>query len=504
MDVEWTRFGVALAIGALVGLERQVSASFEERHPDSAPEGVDAPAGDRPEGGPSGEPQEAASSTTRSAAPAAGDEPRDGEPQEAASSTTRSAAPAAGDEPWERLQPGGLRTFMLVALFGAISAQLSLDGVTWIFPAALLVIGGLTLASYLSVAQREGDLGLTSEVSLVLVFLLGGLSVRGDMVFAGACAVAMSVVLSLKKGLHAGVGRIEPKDVSAVLKFAVLTVIVLPILPNEPLVLGEVLGVKGDPLWWHALSLTPRKIWWMVVLISGVSFVGYVLGQALGAGRGLLLTGAVGGLVSSTAVTLSFAQRSTDRPDLSRQLAAGILVANALMPLRLLLVTSLIAPSLFVPSAIPMLGMVGVVGLALAVLVLRGRSDGATGDVALQNPFEIGPALKFGALFGVVLFLAQVLQELFGDAGLYALSVLTGLTDVDAIGLAVASMVSDGDRPALGGMTLIALAAISNTVVKGGFVATLGSPQLRRMALGWFAGMAAAAGGGIALARVVL
>lgn len=454
-QIAWYRFGVALAIGALVGLERQVSAVEDQAHRQA----------DDPE------------------AQAA-------EPEE------------PGKEQWDKRRPAGLRTFMLVGLGGAVAAEVTNSGAPWAFAAALLVLGTLTGISYSLAARRDRDLGVTSEVSLLLVFMLGGLCVLGDAVLAAACGVFLSVVLSLKADLHRRVDKIAPADVHATLKFAVLTVIVLPILPGEPLSVGELLGTS-DASWWTELAINPRKVWLMVVLISGVSFAGYVLGKRLGASRGLLVTGAFGGLASSTAVSLSFSQRSHDRPEASRQLAAGILLANALMPVRLLLVTSVLAPSLLAPSAIPLLGMTVPVFVALGVLLLRESRSEETAEVKLENPFRIGPALKFGAIFGVVLLLAQALERAFGDAGLYALAVVTGLTDVDAIGLTVAGLVADGDQAALAGATLIALAAISNTVVKGGFVAVLGSPALRREALGWFVAMIVACAAGIGATRAL-
>ncbi|RMG11725.1 MAG: DUF4010 domain-containing protein, partial [Planctomycetota bacterium] len=252
--------------------------------------------------------------------------------------------------------------------------------------------------------------------------------------------------------------------------------------------------------WYRDLSVHPRKIWFMVILISGISFAGYVLGKVLGAGRGLILTGVVGGLVSSTAVSLSYAQKSRTSPEHSRQLAIGILLANAIMPVRLLVVVGVIAPLLLGPLALPLLAMSGVAAAASLVLYLRERAQPRQEQaVPLKNPFELGPALQFGFLFGAVLFAAEVAQGFFGDAGLYAVAVVTGLTDVDAIGLAVANMVADGSQATSVGAITIALAATTNTLVKGGFVVTAGSARLRKITLLSFGIMAAAAAGGIAL-----
>jgi uncharacterized membrane protein (DUF4010 family) len=235
----------------------------------------------------------------------------------------------------------------------------------------------------------------------------------------------------------------------------------------------------------------------MVILISGISFSGFVLGKLLGTGRGLILTGVVGGLASSTAVSLSYSQKSTESPELSRQFAIGILLANAIMPVRLLVVVGVIALPLLSKMALPLLAMSVVGGLAALVLHVKSKENQGQAEIPLKNPFEIGPAIQFGVLFGVVLFIAQIAQGFFGDTGVYAVAVLAGLTDVDAISLAAADLVSTGSKPVVSGAITIALAAISNTLVKGGFVATMGSPQLRKITLLSFGLMTAAAGLGI-------
>lgn len=250
--------------------------------------------------------------------------------------------------------------------------------------------------------------------------------------------------------------------------------------------------------WYHDVSISPRKVWYLVVLISGVSFAGYVLVKVLGAGRGLLLTGVLGGVASSTAVSLSFSQRSRESPDLSPRLALGILIANAIMPLRLLLIVAALQPRVALRLALPLLAMLATGGLYALVLRLRGREpSGAVEVPPLKNPFEITPALKLGAVFALVLLLAQVAQALFGAAGTYVLAFVSGLTDVDAIGLALSAQVGAGGLPVTTAAVGIAIAAVSNTLIKGVFVVWFGAPGLRRIALVAFGLMAAAGAGGI-------
>lgn len=618
-DHTYFDFGAALAIGALIGLERQLASQRDQVRDDQ---------------------ERARPVTTPVAEPAP---PGLGPPQAEREPSTAVYRRA------EQRRAAGLRTMTLVALCGALAGHVTSPEQPWVFPAGVLALGGLLLVSYLASVRQSGDLGLTSEVVALVTFLLGGLCSRGETTLAAASAVVVTVVLSLKERLYGLTRRIKDSDVQALLKFAVVSMVVLPLLPAEELRLGDLrpggetagrlegrwvlerragepgrrfafavtddgrrlrgelvgevtsagltrlpagesflsyvfdlergeqglvgtaaftraeepgrtytarwlarvrddrlsverewlqaleaapwvatslgqggrsfqlrrlspqappeapppadIPASGEDGWWWGVGISPRKVWQMVVLISAVSFAGFVLNQTVGAERGLLLTGAVGGLVSSTAVSLAFSQRSRESPELSRQLASGILLANAIMPLRTLLLVGLIAPGVVAPLAPPLLALVAAVGVA--VLVMRLRKDGSPASpqaVTLKNPFEVGPALKFGAVFGAVLLLAQVLQALFGDVGLYVLAVVTGLTDVDAISLAMANMVAAGTREPPTAATMIALAALSNTLLKAVFVASLGHPRLRKLALGAFGLMLLAGGAGLFVA----
>jgi len=374
----------------------------------------------------------------------------------------------------------GVRTFGLISLAGAMAAYVdgALDRPA-LTVAVFVAIAALIVVSAVLVGKR-GDVGITTEVSALLAFLLGLLCVYGYVTLAAGLAVASGGVLALKGWLHALAGRIETADVEATLKFAIVTVIILPLVPNQ--------NFGPPPL----DVINPYKIWWMVVLISGLNFASYILVKAVGTEHGIGLTGLLGGLVSSTAVTLGFAQRSRAEPEQAPALALGILVAWTVMFFRVVLLVAVISPALAKDLG-PGLGVLGVLSLAIVLLLRRRRRSVPRAELSCgENPFELGEAIRFGLLFGVVTFVAKAAQVTFGDAGLYLAAGLAGLTDVDAIALSMANLAS-GD-PASGGVAAraILIAVLSNTLVKGGMATFMGAPSLRRTLLPVTSGLLAA------------
>ena len=366
----------------------------------------------------------------------------------------------------------GVRTFALVSLLGATATHLQLHlGVAWVLPAVFLATAGIALASYVITSQR-GDVGATTEVSVLMTFLLGALCAAGQVGLATAIGVGTLLMLSIKDWSHTIATNIEPADVEATLKFAIVTVIVLPLLPNATF--------GPEPL----NVLNPYKVWLMVVLISGLNFASYVLVKVLGAEHGIGVTGILGGLVSSTAVTLGFSQRSRHEPQLSSSFALGILVAWTVMFFRVLVAVSVISADLGRRLAFGIL-ILGVVSLsACAVLFFRHRKNADTGSVQSgSNPFELGEAVKFGLLFGVVTLLAKVAQVYLGSAGLYLAGAVSGLTDVDAISLSMANLAEL--QPEILGVAArtILIAVMANTVAKTAMVVSVGDRELRKRLL---------------------
>jgi uncharacterized membrane protein (DUF4010 family) len=375
----------------------------------------------------------------------------------------------------ERTQPetrfAGVRTFGLISLAGAMAAYLdavlarpSLGLLLFGAVAALVVVSAVTTA-------RQGDIGITTEVSALIAFVFGYLCVIGNVTLAAALAVASGGILALKQWLHGLARRIETADVEATLKFAIVTVIILPLVPNE---------TYGPP---PLDVINPYKIWWMVVLISGLDFASYILVKVVGAEHGIGVTGLLGGLVSSTAVSLGFAQRSRAHPEQAPALAVGILLAWTVMFLRVVVLVAVVAPVLARRLAIGM-GTLGALSLAL-VLVLRRRATvkERASVSAGGNPFELGQAIRFGVLFGVVTFAAKAAEVYFGEAGLYLAGALAGLTDVDAIALSMAQLASGDAGQAETAARTIVIAVLSNTAVKGGMATGMGAASLRKVML---------------------
>jgi uncharacterized membrane protein (DUF4010 family) len=367
---------------------------------------------------------------------------------------------------------GGLRTFILMAEAGAVSAWLSLKlGTPWIFGVALAAVAAAVLTGQVLESRMKPDQpGMTTEVAALVVVLLGGMVMYGFVGIAVALAIVTSSVLAFKQPLHALVAKLGTEDIHAGLKLLIASFIVLPLLPRRPI----------DP--WQALN--PYKLWLLVVLISTLSLVGYVAVRWLGTARGAVVTGATGGLVSSTAVSLSFARESrlATNATAGHALAAGILLSWLVMFVRVVIEVGVVNPGLVARVLIPFSMMAVVAGLFAAVLFRRGGATGVKeperAAVPLKNPFSLMEAVKFGMVFAAVMLVVKLTQQYLPGGGLYVVAGLAGLTDVDAITLSMADFARQGGDAATAVGT-IAVASVSNTLVKCGLVAALGSRSLR-------------------------
>jgi len=366
---------------------------------------------------------------------------------------------------------GGVRTFILFALTGAVASWLSQElGSAWIFVAALGAIGALTVAGYVVQARvKPNAVGLTTETAAVGVCLLGGACTAGYTEMALAVGIAVSAVLAYKEPMHGLVAKLGSDDISAGVKLLAATFIVLPLLPSTAV----------DP--WGVLK--PRPLWTLVILIAALSLVGYVATRALGSQRGTAVTGFSGGLVSSTAVTLAFAKQSHEEGGKTDDaLAGGLLLAWAVMGVRVVVLAAILFTPLVRPLLLPF-GAMTVVTLGAAVVFLRrSRSEqpAAAGEVVLKNPFSLTAAIKFGLLFAVVLIVVAGVERYFSGQGYYLVAALAGLPDVDAITLSMAGLARGGGIDLATTVGALVVAALANTLLKCGMVVATASRRLRR------------------------
>lgn len=351
---------------------------------------------------------------------------------------------------------GGLRTFTLLGLLGGIAGWFSIhDGV--IFAAVLL--GGaaaLVVAAYAAASRR--DIDGTTEVAALVVLAAGLLAGIGQRMAASGIAAISVLLLAEKTRLHGMVRVIDDQGFRAGVRFAVMALVILPLLPEGPL---ESLG-----------GIRPRALWLLVLLFSGLSFAGYVARAIVGERRGVAITGWIGGLVSSTFVTLTFARISRERPEEGRALAAGVLGACAMLfPRVAIAVAFLHAPML--PSLLPLLVAPFLVGAGAAMLAARDRTSVASPTERPENPLRIRAALQMALLFQLVSFVIAYAERRFGQAGLTASAIVTGLTDVDALTASIATRVAAG-TPAMSGAIAIAAGIAANTVLKLALATTIG------------------------------
>jgi len=363
---------------------------------------------------------------------------------------------------------GGIRTFALIALLGALGAFMERDMAQgWLIIAAFIAMSALVIVSYATTAAR-GELGITTEVTALLAFIVGALCGWEQVGVASVATVVCLLLLTLKDFLHGLARRVELADVEATLQFAVISVIILPLLPNETF---------GPP---PIDVINPYKIWLMVVLIAGLNFLGYLLVKVLGDEHGIVVTGILGGLVSSTAVTLTFSQRSRRESEKATAFVLAIVVAWTIMFLRVVIVVGLVNRDLAGALALA-LGCMATTGLLVSLVLWRRSRARETGVVAAgANPFELSEAVKFGLMFGIVTVVAKAAEAYLGATGLYLAGAVAGLTDVDAISLSMANLATSSPQSIKIAAYTIVIAVISNTLVKTGMAAFMGAPALRR------------------------
>lgn len=361
----------------------------------------------------------------------------------------------------------GERTYALFGLTGALAALFAdQQNSDLAFLGVILLVGSIIVVAYYFEA-RGGKTGITSEVASVVTIGIGALCFWGHLILAIALGITTMVILSIKLETDQLVRALTREDVIAALKLAVISAIILPVLPNE-----SFLPPPFD-------VLNPFKIWLMVVFISGINFLGYVAIKIAGPEQGIGITGLLGGMVSSTAVTLSFSERSNREPDLSKPFVLAITVAWTVMFARVLIEVGVVNASLLGNVWIP-IAFSGLIGLLYCGYLFFMQRTAEKGDVQFSNPFDLGSAIKFGLLYALVLLISRTAQMYLGDTGLYLSSILSGVADVDAITLTMAELSKTGVLAMDTAALAIVLATMSNTIVKGGIALLAGSVTLRK------------------------
>lgn len=366
----------------------------------------------------------------------------------------------------------GIRTFALITLTGALSGIIGRQ-----YDNLLIIVGGLFAialfmfsANLLKSKSNQIDTGQTTEVAALLMYLIGAYLVFGNKSIAVALGAVVALLLHLKERLSTLIERMEPKDMRAIMQFVAISLVVLPILPNKTYGPYNVLN--------------PFNVWLMVTLIVGIGVTGYFIYKWLGSGIGTISNGILGGLVSSTASTATYARMSTGTRNMEWMAIFIILCASMVAFIRVIFEVAIVIPDKLGQIAPPLVAVTfftGVVCTLIYYFKQRGKERQNIPD--LENPAQLKSALVFGFLYALITLLVAIAKDRFGNSGLYIVSVISGLTDVDAITLSLSNQIKDGGLTTSSGWQLILLAALSNLVFKGGLAISIGSKKLRKLIL---------------------
>jgi uncharacterized membrane protein (DUF4010 family) len=379
----------------------------------------------------------------------------------------------------------GIRTFALIGLLGGVTALIGGDAV---MIAGLAGVAVLMAAAYVTGLDATQDRSITGEIAALATYGLGVLAVRGDMVLAAAAAVAMVAILALRETIHDWVRNLERSELTAAIQLLVISVVVLPVLPNRGYGPGNLLN--------------PFELWWIVVLIVGLTFVGQAAVRWFGTHRGIVLTGLAGGLASSSAVAVSYARLAKNTRPLMPVFAAGIGAATAVKFIRTLVIAAVIFPS-SAPSLVVMLS-VAALATALASLWVARRGpqprEGSPARVDIAGTGDLTTAVGFAVVLGAVTLLVHYGRLWFGDAGVYSVAALSGLIDVDAVTVSMARQAALAPEAFSSTMsTAIIIALAVNTTAKLVYASAIAGRDF--LATAW--PVSAAALLGLALGRVL-
>lgn len=363
----------------------------------------------------------------------------------------------------------GIRTFPLIALFGALSAYLGETISPWILVLGIILIGAMIVVSYFAVTVKAKKyLGATSEVAGFLTFFIGVISYYGELTLAIILAVIITIILYSRSVLHHFAEHIKKQELADTLKFAVIAFVILPFLPNK--------GYGPYQIF------NPYIIWLMVVFISGISFAGYIMMKWFGE-RGIELSGILSGLVSSTATTSSFSSRSLKEKKIYKALALGVILANGVMFIRMLIIILVVNRNIINDVLLPLLLLI--LATAIFSFFVWRKSKRTKGKIELESPFTLTPALKFGLFFAVILALVKLAQIYLSSQGVYLVSFLSGFADVDAITISLSQLARNSIQETVARNGII-LAALTNVAVKGGIAWFFGGRKFAKLVVTFF------------------
>lgn len=372
-----------------------------------------------------------------------------------------------GEQEADNKKPAGVRTFGLIGLLGGVGGVIAQALAPIVLGFLFLALAAVAVGSYLLHVRENAATGSTTLIAELLAFALAALSTLGHQAEAASAAVISTLLLGFKPQLQRWLARLEQTELHATLKLLLITVVLLPVLPDQ--------GYGPDQ------ALNPYELWWLVVLIATISYVGYFAIKVFGANAGVALTGLLAGLASSTALTLQMARiarRQGAHPGAQANLiATGILIANTTLFPRILVIVALLKPALALALAPPLIGMALLTLVPTLMFWLRRGAPLEAGALQVSNPLALGQALRFGLLLAVVMLVARISAEIFGSAGLLGVAAVSGVADLNAITLSIARMELEqiGQRTALIAM-LIALT--TNALFKTLLCTTIAGPRL--------------------------
>lgn len=367
----------------------------------------------------------------------------------------------------------GVRTFALIALFGALTGLMAQRFGAWLPAAGLLAVAIMVaVGNVVFLKQTRADTGITTEIAILLVYAIGAYLAVGHRPVAVALGAGVAILLHAKPALHAFVRRLGETEMRVIMQFALISLVILPVLPDRTM------GPFG--------VLNPREVWWMVVLVVAISLAGWLALKLYGQRVGVLLAGLIGGLVSSTAAAASFSRRAGEPGGSPATLALIILLSSTVVYVRVLGEVFVAAPARFGEIAPP----VALLLLSSALVCVAQWRHASRGRIELppqENPSELRPAIAFGILYALVLLAVAAARQYLGRGGVYAAAGLAGLTDMDAITLGTARLSARGALPAGIVWRSIVVASLSNLAFKAGIATMLGGPELGRRLAARFA-----------------